>query len=79
MSGGYFDYDQARLHTIAEAIERAIESADAYGLSKETITKFNETITALHKTEAMVQCIDLLLSDDYGEETFLKSWKDDVE
>ena len=90
MSGGHFDYQQYRLHDMAEAIGEVIknnnnEGLDSYGqiigrfYPEDIIEKFNETIDTLEIAEAMVQRVDWLLSGDDGEDSFRKRWAEDVE
>jgi len=89
MSGGYFDYQQYRLHDIAESISGLIasnqdEGVDEYGdpkgyfYSEETIAKFKLTERTLRIAEAMVQRVDWLMSGDDGEETFHERWKEEI-
>ena len=85
MSGGYFDYQQYTLERIADDIERVVANnniKDDFGYSHdyshETLVKFEIAISALRNVANMAQRIDWLLSDDDGEESFHKRWKEDV-
>ena len=93
MSGGHFDYQQYRLHDIAESIEEEIshnnikpDGWDAWCgewngqlYSDETIEKFKEGVKFLRIAETYAQRIDWLLSGDDGEEEFHKRLKQDLE
>jgi hypothetical protein len=93
MSGGRFDYQQYRLHDIAETIEEEIESNttkpsdwDWWGqewtgqiYSDEVIDKFKEAVAYLKVAECYAQRVDWLLSGDDGEESMLRRLKTDLE
>lgn len=93
MSGGRFDYQQFRLHDIAETIEEEIESNttkpsywDWRGqewtgqvYSDEVIDKFKEAVAYLKIAECYAQRVDWLLSGDDREEDMLKRLKIDLE
>jgi len=88
MSGGYFDYKQYLLTEIADRIEEVLKSQGEKieGLdycypvySDEIQEKFREAIRLLKKAEVYVQRIDWLVSDDDGEEQFLKRLKEDLD
>jgi hypothetical protein len=73
MSGGYFDYQQYRLHDMAESIREVLNERPKPGdpvWSKETRKVFKLAIEALFFAELYVQRIDWLLSGDDSEETF---------
>lgn len=76
MSGGYFDYDQFRMHDMAEKIKRVIKTHGH--LSIRTKREFNKAVKLLTETETYVQRIDWLLSSDDGEETFHVRLKEDL-
>jgi hypothetical protein len=89
MSGGYFNYKDFHLETIAAQIELIIENndnteKDEWGndigrhYPPEIIEKFQETVDLLRKCRNAAHIIDYLLSGDYGEETFLEKWEKDV-
>ena len=89
MSGGHFDYQQYRLHDMAESISELIASnesgeTDEYGekigrfYSDDTIAKFKRTERSLRAAEAMVQRVDWLVSGDDGEEEFHKRWDEEL-
>lgn len=80
MSGGYFNYQQFRLHDIAEEIAEAIKCIEdgSYAIDKAVIPKFKEAIVALRKAEVMAHRIDYLISGDDGVETFFKRWEEDL-
>jgi hypothetical protein len=73
MSGGYFDYQQYRLHDLAEGIREVLNECPGSGervWSEETRHVFKLAIDALRFAEIYVQRIDWLLSDDDSEATF---------
>lgn len=88
MSGGHFNHEQYRLHDIASEIERLIECNDStekddFGCEKgrhypsEIIARFKIAVERLNQAERMVQRIDYLVSDDDGEESFLRRWAEE--
>jgi Ran GTPase-activating protein (RanGAP) involved in mRNA processing and transport len=83
MSGGYFEYSNFHLNTIAEEIKELIENnnnteLDSWGspigrnYSKEVIEKFKEAVKILQFASIYAYRIDYLVSGDDGEESFLK-------
>lgn len=89
MSGGHFNYQQYRLHDMAESISELIESneseeKDVFGdkvghfYSDNTIAKLKMTERTLRIAEAMVQRVDWLVSGDDGEEDFHKRWYNEI-
>lgn len=85
MSGGHFDYRQYQIHEAAETIERLIETNDdeskdewgyrvGRGYSPEIILKFKEAAHTLHQAAEMLHRVDMLVSDDDGEEAMLVRW-----
>ena len=89
MSGGRFDYQQYRLHDIAESIEEEIScntekpeywwgewNGQVY--TDETIEEFKKAIAYLKIAECYAQRVDWLLSGDDGEESFHKRLKDEL-
>jgi len=90
MSGGYFDYQNYLLRDFAEKIKYLIntnnsldknEFGDTIGrnYSPEVIEKFKEALEICLKADDMLHCIDYLVEDDYGEESFLREWKERLE
>lgn len=90
MSGGHFDYQQYRLHDIAEKIEEEIEhnnekpeywwgewNGQVY--SNETIEEFKKTVAYLKIAECYAQRTDWLLSGDDGEESFHERLKEELD
>jgi len=83
MSGGYFDYDQYRLESMASEIDELIASNDSQdpngrGYPVDIIEKFNETRKALRLAAAMTQRVDWLVSCDDGVESFRSRWAETV-
>ena len=89
MSGGHFDYQQYRLHDIAQSITELIESNDdtakdrygdriGHGFSAETIARFRDAVHALRVAEIYVQRVDWLVSCDDGEDSFHRRLADEL-
>jgi hypothetical protein len=89
MSGGHFDYQQYRLHDIAQQIAELIESNDdttrnsygettGHGFTAETIARFREAVRFLRIAEIYAQRVDWLVSCDDGEDSFHKRLADDL-
>ena len=88
MSGGKFDYLQYRFTEIVDVIEQEIIDNNAEPRPKdwfepnnfreETIAEFKKGIEYIKKAQIYVQRIDWLLSGDDGEESFLKSLKEEL-
>jgi hypothetical protein len=73
MSGGYFDYQQYRLHDMADSIREVLNERPEPGdpkWSEHTRQVFKLAIKSLLFAELYVQRIDWLLSGDDSEETF---------
>lgn len=90
MSGGHFQYQQYKLHMIADEIEQLIvdnesEEVNEYGdkkgsfFSSETINEFQTALELLRVSYAYVQRIDWLVSGDNGEDSFHRRLKDELE
>ena len=84
MSGGHFDYNQYKLHQIADEIDDLIYKNDVeneygykYNYNEETLNKFRYVSSQLKELSAMVQRIDWLASGDDGEDDFHKRWKEE--
>lgn len=76
MSGGYFDYTQARIDAAAGRVSSLIETNDQY--SKETLAEFGKALAMLRASAIYLQRIDWLISGDDTEETFHKRLKEDL-
>jgi hypothetical protein len=76
MSGGYFKYEQFKLHQIADDIEQLVVENDEtewdYKFKPETIFELNEAVKLLRKAYIYVQRIDYLVSSDDSEANFHK-------
>lgn len=83
MSGGHFSYQQYNIWQIAEEIQNVIDNNNdeslnewgdrrGRGYSPEVIAKLQEGVRALKTAYVYAHRIDWLLSDDDGEESFLK-------
>lgn len=86
MSGGHFEYQQYRLHDIAEMIDELVASngvPNEFGYAREysaeTIEKFKLASATLERAGAMAQRIDWLVSGDDSEETFHARWAEEVD
>lgn len=91
MSGGYFEYNQYKIHQIAEELEDVIlkngkkrENKETWEddyhreYSAEVIAKFKEGLEFLKKAHIYTHRIDWLLSDDDGEQSFLERLESDL-
>jgi hypothetical protein len=89
MSGGFFEYRQYLMSSIADEIEQVIinnesEETDEWGspiskgCSEETIKQFYEAIYYLKKAQVYAQRIDWLLSGDDSESAFHKRLAQDL-
>lgn len=76
MSGGYFDCTQGVMLDIADAIERAIAS-DNVEFQPQTIGILKTAVRVLKMAHVYTQRVDWLLSDDDGEESFLRRLAED--
>jgi len=87
VSGGHFDYQQHRLHDIAEEIERIVrdngvqepDGWEAPLFSPATLARFREAITLLHRAYVYVQRIDWLVSCDDSEADFHRRLHNNLE
>lgn len=89
MSGGHFQYQQDSIMDIAEEIQNVIynnddESIDEWGgrrgrgYSPEVVARMQEGVRALKTAYVYAQRIDWLLSDDDGEESFLRRLENEL-
>lgn len=79
MSGGHFEYQQYRLHDMAEEIQEILSSEDEYyDYSDETVAEFRKAIRYLQLAETFVQRIDWLVSGDDSEECFHRRLKEEL-
>jgi len=69
MSGGAFDYKQTHIKDIIDGLERRLRD-DGTGLSDKTRHEFRIGLSLLRMAFVYADEIDLLLSDDTGEDTF---------
>jgi len=90
MSGGHFNYDQNRIEYVASGIDELIATNDSdevneygdvigYHFPPDILAKFDETRKVLRLAEAMAQRVDLLVSGDSGEDSFMEGWQEEVE
>ncbi len=88
MSGGHYNYDEARLGYIADQLEDDIKYNDIswetpakvdgkeyYGfhLSKETVKFMEDTVKQLRHLEFTIRQLDLVIEGDTSEEIFRES------
>ena len=89
MSGGYFDYQQYKIAQIDDEIEMVIANNGCQrvnewgdkvgrGYSPEVIARFREAVRSLRLAQVYAQRIDWLLSDDDGEDSFLRRLEADL-
>ena len=89
MSGGFYDYKQHVLDDIAESIQLEIEQNDSteddgFGHDRGrhyaplVIDRMSEAVMALRIAYIYAQRVDWLLSDDDGEESFLRRLDEDL-
>lgn len=69
MSGGAFDYKQTHIQDILEVLKARLGADDA-AFSDKTRHEFRIGLSLLHLAFIYAHEIDLLLSDDTGEDTF---------
>ena len=77
MSGGHYSGSEYKCLMLADNLHEDIKK---YGKEypKEIISKMGEAQHCLRRSYEMVKLIDLLISGDVGEESFLERWKDEV-
>lgn len=80
MSGGAFDYLQRR-YQWQEAIKRIehITEENHSELRLDVIEEFKKGLRIIKEAQIYLERIDCLLSDDDGEDSFLKKLKSDLE
>jgi len=89
MSGGYFDYSQYNMQSIAESIKNIIynnknEEENEWGekrgmfFSDEIIDLFSKTEVLLRVSEILVNRADYLLSCDDGPDSYIRRVKEDL-
>ena len=85
MSGGYFDYSDYAMNSIADELERIIEIYDSkrgeawlQSYDSETINAFRCGLKKLKEAAIYIHRIDYLLSTDDSEEDFHLRLADDL-
>ena len=89
MSGGYFEYQQFRLHDMVQSINELIarnddKSVDLWGnpcgaqYSPQTLDKFKHATHMAKITEAMLTRVDWLVSGDDDEDSFHRRWDEEL-
>jgi hypothetical protein len=89
MSGGYFDYSNSHLETIADDIEELIETNESTELNswgyeigrhypQEVIDKFKQAVRVLRIASIYAHRIDYLVSGDDGEKSFLERLEEEL-
>jgi hypothetical protein len=80
MSGGYFDYNQYHLMSMADSLELVIDNPNEYqNFSPATVEEFRYALNHLHLSYIYLHAIDYLLSGDYNEESFHRSLKEKLD
>lgn len=90
MSGGHFEYKDREINYIADEVQRLIEtnndeSLDEYGhkkgyeFSETVIEQFKVGLLALRMAAIYAHSIDYLASSDFGEDSFMKDIKTQVD
>ena len=77
MSGGHYSGSEYKCLMLADNLHEDIKK---YGKEypKEIINKMGEAQHCLNRSYEMVKLIDLLISGDVDEESFLERWKEEV-
>ena len=81
MSGGYFEYKQKSINDIAYTLDHYMKSDQGFalsGFSDETRSRFMDAITKIKEALIYIDCIDMLLCDDYSENTFNEAVEDEL-
>ena len=76
MSGGYFNYDQYKIHEIVEALKLYLED-NRYGFKKRTLNKIEKAIKIGTNFHKMINLLDKTMCGDYSEETFHSLWREE--
>ena len=71
MSGGYFGYKEFNIKQLAEEMQDAIDNNTEY--SDAIIDKFKTAVNLLNLSYLYVRMIDMLLSGDYCDDSFLSN------
>jgi len=87
MSGGHFEYDEFRMHHIAEQIDFEIQNNDlpdpqygqTNGYSKEVLYYMQYTRDTLEHSYKLTKNLDYLLSGDIGEDGYLERVKNELQ
>lgn len=75
MSGGHYDYIQYRMEELADKIRR---DAKRHDLSLDIQDRFEAAALTVERAAKMVNRIDWLLSDDDGEDSFMRRWEQEL-
>ena len=76
MSGGHFGYKEFNIKQLAEEMQDAIDNNTEY--SDEVINKFKTAVNLLNLSYLYVKMIDMLLSGDYCDDSFLSNLNEEL-
>ena len=76
MSGGHFCYKEFNIAQLAEEMQDAIDNNTEY--SDEVINKFKTAVNLLNLSYLYVKMIDMLLSGDYCDDSFLSNLNEEL-
>ena len=71
MSGGHFGYKEFNIKQLAEEMQDAIDNNTEY--NDVIIDKFTTAVNLLNLSYLYIKMIDMLLSGDYSDDSFLSS------
>ena len=89
MSGGHFEYRQDYIDEIADEIQHIVDennskTPNVFGHSNgryfrpEVVERLKEAVKSLRVAYIYARCVDWLLSDDDGEESFLQHLEEEL-
>lgn len=80
MSGGYFDYLQYQIQSVADSLESVtLDSEILKDYSPETVKSFHSALTCIRNARTYTHAIDYLLSDDFGETSYHNYLKENLD
>ena len=80
MSGGYFDYLQYQIQSVADSLESVTLDTEVLNrYSPETLESFHSALACIRNARVYTHAIDYLLSCDFSEDSYHNYLKENLD